>query len=627
MHRMTGASLIDGLPDHGIKDEIYRWAKRSLAVQYHKTDCIAFQFRMNELYAFTIMYLIAQQRNDIVMQMVSDSYALLHSYRDIQALVDLEGTPPSVERRNTTPKVVPDPERTDLYMLHTSESGQTLCCVCQTPTEDTDDFTVCTGCEADVCKTCCIPVRNCSECKHCQIAHFLGMQEELRPHRQQVLPPDEEVQADQGSWSNMLFGPMPPVTTEATTPATTGVQTNNSSLFLEVPPAEALPYSPLASDGSLRNPVRGVFSGATPQHATVHEYADLDTYCTICTAEFERDELVCRINCNHLFHEQCWQLYLSEEGRTHSCPNCYGPGIAKAIFRHLGNPGAPTAIRTARRQADRRAARLERRAQRATQNGAVEAPTTEEAPTREEAIMMIHSKEEVDEYDRAWVCVPIDEYFRNKEERAAGREEILEVLYLRGEWEQIFLGQTTIPGKHTMLVDLGSRVNVIGANTEKKLSATAKSFGHETVYTRKPKALLIGGVGEGNARCDYEASIPIAVKCNDRPATKETYQANVAHGCGADLPAILGADSMQKKDGVLLLREGKECIVLPGPGGYSINWSPGTRILPMKKAPSGHLVVECDNFDVLDSKNNSDAQSFWTDHRNPQDGEQLLTLG
>ena len=116
------------------------------------------------------------------------------------------------------------------------------------------------------------------------------------------------------------------------------------------------------------------------------------------------------------------------------------------------------------------------------------------------------------------------------------------------------------------------------------------------------------------------------MKFNDRPATKEVYQTNIATGCGADLPAILGADSMQKKDGVLILRAGKECIAIPGPGGYSIQWSEGTRILPMKPAPSGHLVVEADNFEMLTSNDNTATSSFWMDYRNPQEGEQLPAL-
>ena len=54
---------------------------------------------------------------------------------------------------------------------------------------------------------------------------------------------------------------------------------------------------------------------------------------------------------------------------------------------------------------------------------------------------------------------------------------------------------------------------------------------------------------------------------------------------------------MQDKNAVLLLGEqGKSTMALPGPGGYTINWSPGTKLLTMEPAESGHLMVSTDNF-------------------------------
>ena len=108
---------------------------------------------------------------------------------------------------------------------------------------------------------------------------------------------------------------------------------------------------------------------------------------------------------------------------------------------------------------------------------------------------------------------------------------------------------------------------------------------------------------------------PIAVKFDEQDATLETFRANIADGCGADLPAILGSESKQEKDSVLILRKGKEMIAFPGPGGYKIEWSPGTKLLPMMPAPTGHLVIPCDKFEELNkNKTNTEQISFWTDH-------------
>ena len=410
-----------------------------------------------------------------------------------------------------------------------------------------------------------------------------------------------------------LFGNIP-ASPELRTTGTPPNVTNSTSIFGLEPFVNGT-VVPLPRPGNMlilgshRNPVPGVFSNATP-HMEVRNYPGLDLTCELCTSTYDRHELVCRLVCGHLFHDECWRDHVATENAS-CCYNCQGSPEVTNIFTHLG-PNTPDAAARSLRRMDRRAARIAAAAQQATP---VEVETVEVTTT-----FMVQTADEINDWLQEWPSQPLEEYLETKE-RTTTQDE---VLYLRGEWQQVFLGKTTIPGKNTILVDLGSRVNVVGENTEKRLSATATANGHKTVYTKKNNALLIGGVGDGNARCDYEASIPIAVTFDGRPATKEVYQTNIATGCGADLPAILGADSMQKKDGVLILREGKECLAIPGPGGYSIQWSPGTRILPMRPAPSGHLVVEADNFDMLTDTTSSN--SFWMDHRNPQEGEKLPSL-
>ena len=72
---------------------------------------------------------------------------------------------------------------------------------------------------------------------------------------------------------------------------------------------------------------------------------------------------------------------------------------------------------------------------------------------------------------------------------------------------------------------------------------------------------------------------------------------------------------MQEKDAVILLRKGKEMMVFPGPGGYKIEWSPGTKRLPMTTSPSGHFVIPCDKFDEVNKHAaDNDQLTFWTDH-------------
>ena len=173
---------------------------------------------------------------------------------------------------------------------------------------------------------------------------------------------------------------------------------------------------------------------------------------------------------------------------------------------------------------------------------------------------------------------------------------------------------------NAILVDVGSNINIIGEETHKAFVAKAKAAGRPpTKYFKRSTQLNVNGVGSGSATCDVEAIMPIAVKFDNQPASSDSFRANLARGVGKNLPAILGATSMRAKDSVLVLREGKEFLAFPGPGGYKIDWSPGTKLLPLTYSPSGHMVITCDHFDDLPTTTTEDQQlSFWTDHRHNQ---------
>ena len=71
---------------------------------------------------------------------------------------------------------------------------------------------------------------------------------------------------------------------------------------------------------------------------------------------------------------------------------------------------------------------------------------------------------------------------------------------------------------------------------------------------------------------------------------------------------------MQEQDAVIILRKGKEQIIFPGSKGYKIQWSAGTRQLPLTVAPSGHLVIECEHFEGARKTHDGDTLTFVTDH-------------
>ena len=77
---------------------------------------------------------------------------------------------------------------------------------------------------------------------------------------------------------------------------------------------------------------------------------------------------------------------------------------------------------------------------------------------------------------------------------------------------------------------------------------------------------------------------------------------------------------MQDKDSAIILRKGQEINAFPGPGGYKIEWSPGTKLVPMIPAPSGHLVIPCDHFDGggSSSADPTEHMAFCTDRTHPE---------
>ena len=152
---------------------------------------------------------------------------------------------------------------------------------------------------------------------------------------------------------------------------------------------------------------------------------------------------------------------------------------------------------------------------------------------------------------------------------------------------------------------------MIGRNTAQEFITAAESNGCKATTVAKQKPLFVHGVGAGSAECTETLQSQIAVQYSGDKPQVANYDANIADGCGADLPAIYGLDSMTKGDAVLLLREGKRCIAFPGKGGYRIEWSEGTRILPISESPSGHLVIPCDLFQNAEAQN---PHAFVTDH-------------
>ena len=364
---------------------------------------------------------------------------------------------------------------------------------------------------------------------------------------------------------------------------------------------------------------------STASSPAVTQYRGDNSTCTICLENYQSGDMVYRMDCNHLFHEECWHQYILRDGVNPECPNCRGPGVPKSLFSYIATPARDDAMLA-----------IERLRQQHRQ-GASPAPSRgsqgfgDAQSHFSDHTTVLFTAEEIAEWVNDWeasTTMTLEEFIANKKRGVRGNthppsddnsdhDQEVEPNNDDPTWVHLKVtSRTKLPdGKLSMLADLGSRINIIGENTIREFDEVAKKHGHTMVIKPRAQRLNVNGVGSGSAPCDEEADIPIAVRMEDSNTPKtDVFRANIAKGSGANLPAILGSLSMQEKDAVILLRKGKEAMVFPGPGGYKIEWSPGTKILPMVPAPSGHLVIPCDRFADADTTAAGDVLTFHTDH-------------
>ena len=161
-----------------------------------------------------------------------------------------------------------------------------------------------------------------------------------------------------------------------------------------------------------------------------------------------------------------------------------------------------------------------------------------------------------------------------------------------------FLVQTQLPdGRMAIIVDPGAWTNLAGGKWVRDLCRRAKTHAKEAKQEKLHRPLEVQGVGRGTQSANWTTKIPIAVLNKEGTFIEQIFEVPTLEGeDGADVPALLGLRSMRAKDAVLEMAGGKECLTFPGPGGYTIEWSPGTVHLPLEVAPSGHYVIPCDGY-------------------------------
>ena len=151
-------------------------------------------------------------------------------------------------------------------------------------------------------------------------------------------------------------------------------------------------------------------------------------------------------------------------------------------------------------------------------------------------------------------------------------------------------------------MDVGAWTNLVGKLLCRKIAQEARGAGFEAKQWKMQQPLSIQGVGDGIQKCAWEARLPIAVPTGTGETELHYFEAPTVEGSGENLPGLLGLRSIRGKNGVLETGAGQERLSFPGPGGYTIEWSPGTQHLPLVCAPSGHLVISVGDFSKIKDK-------------------------
>jgi hypothetical protein len=146
------------------------------------------------------------------------------------------------------------------------------------------------------------------------------------------------------------------------------------------------------------------------------------------------------------------------------------------------------------------------------------------------------------------------------------------------------------------LIDPGAWSNLAGEGWVMTMAEKALKSGNVIGKGKLPKPMKVAGVGNGTNKAEWEVRMPIALTDFEGNVTLNEYHVPVVGEEGRELPALLGLQSMSRLSAVLEMNPGNEHLTLPGPGGYSINWSPGSIRYKLEQAPSGHLILPCDEF-------------------------------
>ena len=142
-----------------------------------------------------------------------------------------------------------------------------------------------------------------------------------------------------------------------------------------------------------------------------------------------------------------------------------------------------------------------------------------------------------------------------------------------------------------LCVDTGAVFSLSGDAQMFRMAQIAKEHGHGTAYSKLTKPLSIDGVGQNSSGCTRQASVPIVMSDGKLAVYKAPMIDN------SQVPALLGLTTMTEQRVLLDLLHNRYITV--GPGGYKVELSPGSAVLDLERAPTGHLMLAASEWTKL----------------------------
>ena len=143
-----------------------------------------------------------------------------------------------------------------------------------------------------------------------------------------------------------------------------------------------------------------------------------------------------------------------------------------------------------------------------------------------------------------------------------------------------------------LLVDPGSPGNLTGDEWGKRMAEQQQKAGYPPpTQTPLDKVLEVGGVGSGSQQATHTHRYQLALQGGQLA----TYDAPVLPN--SSVPALLGRKTL--RDQRILLDCFNNRMYRIGPGGYSLQLSPGSAQYVLEESHAGHLMLPCDLYEEL----------------------------